>query len=182
MSEKPILKIAIPVPLFGLFDYLAPTGSNVNTGCRVRVPFGRQSKIGLVMAQQSHSELPSHKLKAIKDIIDEEPILPSDLLLLLHWAADYYQYPLGEVISSALPGLLREGHAINTQGETLWQLTEPGRKTDPSSLKRAPKQARLLKLMQQSGHPAQAEYLNQLMNNWRPCIQALVKKQLVQQQ
>ncbi len=182
MSENPVLKVAVPIPLFGLFDYLAPTGSNITTGCRVRIPFGRHSKIGIVMEQHSHSELPTQKLKTVKDIIDDQPILPPDLLKLLKWAADYYQYPLGEVISSALPGLLREGKAINTEGETQWQLTEAGRQTEPDSITRAPKQAGLLKLIQQSGDQIRAEDLNRVMDNWRPAIQALEKKQLVQQQ
>ncbi|MCW8957253.1 MAG: primosomal protein N', partial [Gammaproteobacteria bacterium] len=105
MPENPVLKVAVPIPLFGLFDYLAPNGSSISPGCRVSIPFGRHSKIGMVMEQLAHSELPSSKLKAIKAVIDDRPILPPDLLHLLKWAADYYQYPLGEVISSALPGL-----------------------------------------------------------------------------
>lgn len=182
MSENPVLKIAVPVPLFGLFDYLAPPGVSINAGCRVSIPFGRHTKIGIVMEQHNHSELPVNKLKAIKEIIDDQPILPPDLLQLLKWSAEYYQYPLGDVISSALPGILREGKAINTEGETLWQLTELGRQTDPDSLTRAPKQAGLLKLIQQSGDQIKADHLNQLMDKWRPAIQALIKKQLVLQQ
>lgn len=181
MPENPVIKVAVPVPLFGLFDYLAPSGTNIPKGCRVRIPFGRNTKIGIVMEQHTHSELPISKLKAIKEIIDDQPILPPDLLELLKWAADYYQYPLGEVASSALPGLLREGKAINIEGEIVWQLTKLGGQRASVSLNRAPKQAELLKLVQQSGGQIHAEQLNQLMAGWRPAIQGLLKKQFLQQ-
>lgn len=36
----PVIKVALPVPLPKLFDYLAPEGEVPVTGSRVSVPFG----------------------------------------------------------------------------------------------------------------------------------------------
>jgi primosomal protein N' (replication factor Y) len=57
----------------------------------------------------------------------------------LRWAADYYHHPVGAVLSHALPGLLRDGHAIDEPPEPAWQLTALGRAQE---LERLPRTAR----------------------------------------
>jgi len=45
-----LVQVAVPVPLFELFDYTLPADTRVPTaGCRVRVPFGSRELIGIVM-------------------------------------------------------------------------------------------------------------------------------------
>ena len=47
------LRVALPLPRPVLFDYLPPAGVTAGAdwlGCRVRVPFGRGEKIGVVAA------------------------------------------------------------------------------------------------------------------------------------
>ena len=47
-----VLRVALPVPLPQLFDYLPPPGTAAapdSIGCRVRVPFGRGERIGVVV-------------------------------------------------------------------------------------------------------------------------------------
>ena len=56
-----IARVALDVPLHRLFDYLAPPGEALCTadiGCRVRVPFGRRSRIGIIVDVLTHSEHP----------------------------------------------------------------------------------------------------------------------------
>ena len=140
-----IIRVALDTPLRRTFDYLrdpaAPAGV---AGQRVRVPFGRQEKIGLIVSIESHSELEKSKLKRISSYIDDSPTLDSALLALLRWAADYYHHPLGEVIATALPKLLREGAALH-ESRFAWVLTATGeaalRDGEP---KRAPQQRALL--------------------------------------
>ena len=61
-----ILRIALDMPLRRLFDYLPPQAAAPagEIGQRVRVPFGRQRLVGLVMEQAESSDLPTNLLRA----------------------------------------------------------------------------------------------------------------------
>ena len=178
MPAVNILKIAIPSPVFGLFEYTSKLADNIQVGCRVRVSFGRQRLIGIVMQISSSSDYPIEKLKAIESCLDAQPILPAELLTLLKWAADYYQYPLGDVVSTALPKLLRQGEVAEVRGETVWQINTTLADEAASRLKRAPKQLALFNTLLEHG-TMNAEQMNALRENWRPAMNELLKKQLV---
>jgi primosomal protein N' (replication factor Y) len=145
-----ILKIAIATPIRKLFDYLAVDNQSDKypVGSRVEVPFGKSSKIGIIVATAHHSDLPLSKLRGIKAILDDKPLLPTTLFNLLLWSSDYYHHPLGEVISSALPKTLREGKPARLADIKHWRLTEYGRTSDPQALNKAPKQQRIIQLLQ----------------------------------
>ena len=68
-----ILRIALDTPLRRLFDYLPPREPQATPmiGARVRVPFGRQRLVGVVIAHADSSELPREKLKAVLELIDD---------------------------------------------------------------------------------------------------------------
>ena len=86
-----ILKVAIDAPLRHLFDYLPHFNQPPPApGCRVRVPFGRRGRVGLVVAHADHAEVPDSQLRHIHEAIDDEPLLGAPLLELLRRAADYY--------------------------------------------------------------------------------------------
>lgn len=106
-----MLRVALDTPLRTTFDYLAPAAQEppARPGVRVRVPFGRQAAVGLVVELAASSELPIGKLKAIDSVIDAVPALDEELLGLMRWAADYYHHPIGEVLFTALPQLARKG-------------------------------------------------------------------------
>ncbi len=111
-----LVNIALPVPLYKTFDYKVHKDSLLPAvGCRVQVPFGRQTLIGLVIAytQLEDCQIPSNKLKTITQIIDKNPIVDKNWLKLASWLATYYHYPLGDVIGVMLPTFIREGKPIN---------------------------------------------------------------------
>ncbi|EOH1071717.1 hypothetical protein ACLKTN_003619, partial [Cronobacter sakazakii] len=60
----PVARVALPVPLARTFDYLLPDAMTAAAGCRVRVPFGRQQRVGVVVAVGNESELPLDELKS----------------------------------------------------------------------------------------------------------------------
>ncbi|MFZ9904264.1 MAG: primosomal protein N' [Steroidobacteraceae bacterium] len=140
-----ILRVALDTPLRRTFDYLRDENSPAAVaGQRVRVPFGRREKIGFIVSIETHSELEKSKLKQISSYIDDQPTLDASLLCLLRWAADYYHHPLGEVIATALPKLLREGAALQER-QFVWTLTPAGRTAlDAGEPKRARQQRALL--------------------------------------
>ncbi len=158
-----ILRIAVPTPLRQYFDYLAPVGcipEQLQPGIRVRVPFQRRDLVGIFVGIAAEPDVSWNKLKSVAEILDKESIIPGDVLQLCFWAAEYYHFPVGEVLMSALPMLLRQGKIAMRSQETYWQLTELGRQIDPNTLKRVPKQLELLKLLAQQSYGISAKQLH----------------------
>ncbi len=103
----PVLRVALDLPLHRLFDYLAETASTADIGCRVRVPFGRGERMGVIVEITAGSELPLEQLKLAGEILRDLPPLRPDFFILCQFASTYYQAPLGEVILQALPAGLK---------------------------------------------------------------------------
>jgi len=143
MPPAVVLHVAVPVPLRRLFDYLPPPGPLPEPGCRVRVPFGRRRLVGVVCAVSRHSELPDDRLRSALERLDDTPLLRAEDLALLSWTADYYHYPLGEVVAAALPVMLRQGRPARSRGLRRWRLSAAGQVADTNLLQRAPRQAEL---------------------------------------
>jgi primosomal protein N' (replication factor Y) len=165
-----------------LFDYLPPaTGSGtllrggVAPGQRVRVPFGRQRLVGLVVGAAASSELPPERLKPVLEVLDAEPMLDRSALELIQWAADYYHHPIGEVVASAIPKALREG-AATVATEQVWTLTPAGEQAlAAGEPRRAPKQKQVLGLLGLHKKLA-SDALSSMMEGWQEPARALVKR------
>ncbi len=104
-----IVRVALDVPVPRLFDYLAPDSDESDIGRRVTVPFGKGCKTGMIISLAAVSEQPDAKLKTVTAILRDMPALPGEWLALCEFCARYYQTPLGEVTSFALPPMLRRG-------------------------------------------------------------------------
>ncbi|MCB9707774.1 MAG: primosomal protein N' [Myxococcales bacterium] len=107
-----LVEVAVPVPIRQSFTYVAPQAllTKIVPGMRVAVPFGRRKLTGFVLAQSTESEHTQVRYKAIADVLDQEPVFPAELLQFLRSAADYYMYPLGEVLRGAAPALSGDAH------------------------------------------------------------------------
>lgn len=145
----PVARVALPVPLARTFDYLLPDAMTAAAGCRVRVPFGRQQRVGVVVAVGDESELPLDELKSVVEVLDSESLYPPVLWRMLLWTADYYHHPIGEVLFHALPVLLRQGKPASHAPLWYWFATEEGQAVDLNSLKRSPKQQQALAALRQ---------------------------------
>ena len=126
---KPILKIALDVPLDRLFDYLSD-GQLAKVGQRVLVPFGRRSQIGIVVGIADTSDFAIEKLKPITQIFSDELPIDAETLSLIKFSADYYQYPYGQALLSALPARLRQIAPAVSRKQYAYQLTDLGRQID----------------------------------------------------
>jgi len=107
------------------FDYLS-AGQKVHIGQRVLVPFGRRSQIGIVMAVADSSDVAIEKLKPILQAFAEETPLDAEMLSLIKFSADYYQYPFGQALLSALPARLRQIAPAVSRKQYAYQLTALG--------------------------------------------------------
>ncbi len=154
MPESRLLELALPVPLRRNFDYLPPVDfpaeqlDSLQAGILIRVPFGHQELIGVLMAVKSVSSYQPEKLRPAITVVDQQPAFCTELLELCSWAADYYQSPLGEVLQAALPVLLRQGEPARMRGEPAFMLTTEGKGLPEGALKRSPKQAALIAELQ----------------------------------
>jgi primosomal protein N' (replication factor Y) (superfamily II helicase) len=182
-ADELIFRVAIPVPIYRLFDYLAPDNGepdNIKPGVRLEVPFGKSKKIGFLLEITQHSELDSGKLKRVVRILDHKPLLSTKDLRLLLWASNYYHHPLGEVISAAFPAALRQGKSVVVQTEKHYALTELGKVTPSDQLQRTPKQKSVLEKFQRYPSGLSEAELSAWNVNWRPAVKQLIVKQLLQ--
>ena len=103
-----VLRVALDLPLHRLFDYSVAEASTADIGLRVRVPFGRGERIGVIVDIAETSDWPLEQLKPAGEILRDIAPLPPDFFALCSFASTYYQAPLGEVIMQGLPvGLKR---------------------------------------------------------------------------
>ncbi|MCB1760805.1 MAG: primosomal protein N' [Gammaproteobacteria bacterium] len=167
------MRVAIAVPVFTLFDYLPPQGigqKDLRPGMRARVPFGRGERTALIFEVATEARHSPTRLKRVSQLIDPEPILRAGDLELLRWTAEYYQHPIGEVVANALPVRLRQGKPLSALQAAVWCLTASGRAQPPSELTRAPRQARLLRLLQNADTPLSQE---RIYRQFGPCLALL---------
>ena len=109
------LQVALPVPLPGCFDYLAPRNgdlASLKPGVRVKVPFGRRELIGIVVGTSAQTNCDAKQLKEAVEILDAAPIVSPLILELTQRASQYYHYALGEVLVGMLPKFLRLGRPL----------------------------------------------------------------------
>ena len=143
MTDR-IVRVAVGVPLHTLFDYRVPDGLDVVPGMRVRVPFGRGRAAAVVVAVDVVAACAPEKLKPLQAVLDTGPLFTASDLAFLHWVADYYHHPVGEVTVNALPVRLRRGETQLRPGEPTWALTPAGREIAADPPTRAPRQAEML--------------------------------------
>ena len=115
-----LIEVAVPLPVFSTFTYRLPLefeGCAV-LGMRALVPFGKRIITGYVLGDAAQE--PGSELKDVIDILDPEPLFSPSDLRFYRWIADYYLYPLGLTIKTALPpGITVEYQdrvAITSQG------------------------------------------------------------------
>lgn len=119
-KDRYSLKVAITLPVKETFFYTVPAhlATKADVGCRVMVPFRNRKVIGYVLEKEL--EKGNRDLKDILDILDPEPLFHEGLVPFFQWMADYYLYPIGRLIQSALPG------GINVAPYRTGRLTEKG--------------------------------------------------------
>ena len=177
-----LLRVAVAAPLHSQFDYLLAPETWVALGCRVRVPFGRGSAIGLVTGIDVVSRCSSEKLKQIDAVLDSEPLLSPQHLAFLAWVAEYYHHPVGEVMSAALPLRLRKTERALALGEAAWQLTDAGLGQAAEPMRRAPRQAEVLAwLAEQKGAAAPKSLLQVALPNSAGILRTLRAKDWLQE-
>jgi primosomal protein N' (replication factor Y) len=105
-----LARVAVPVPLGQAFTYSVPAelASSVQRGARVLCEFGRRRVLGVVLdVGEREPDILPEKIKALRSVVDREPVLPEELLSFLQELSRYYVAPIGEVMQLALPAVER---------------------------------------------------------------------------
>ncbi len=101
VSMTTTVEVAVFSPMRGLFTYLWPESlSEPETGLRVRVPFGRSVRSGLVVGVAEGAG--REGLKAVMDRLDVHPLYSPARVRWLERAARYYAAAPGEMGETAM--------------------------------------------------------------------------------
>lgn len=174
-----ILKIALDVPLDRLFDYLSADSpnetENVQIGQRVLVSFANRNQIGIVMGIEKTSEVPLEKLKPVARVFTDEMPLSEELIALIKFSAEYYQYPLGQALLAALPARLRQIAPAVSRKQFCYHLTPAGQVAEIEDLPKRQKVLQsVLAALKASSRLTESE-LDEISSTARKAAKALVE-------
>lgn len=101
--------VVLPLAISKAYTYRVPhvLSEKVAVGKRVVVQFGRNRVYTAVIFSISDTPPLGYEAKYIVDVLDEQPIVTPQQLILWQWIANYYLCTLGEVMQAALPSALK---------------------------------------------------------------------------
>jgi len=192
-GDTPFVEVAVQVPLRQTYTYRLPSRlvGKVVPGSRVAVPFGRRKLAAFILS--TTKQIPEGKaIRDVAGLLDPWPVFPQELLSFLIEAADYYLYPIGEVLRAAAPALPTEAFKVLRQegfldkGETLpgkriamrrVLMVRPGPNFE-QQIRVGKNQRRMLTLLEERAEMSLDE-LRRHLKNPRDTIRALEKKGMV---
>lgn len=103
-----LYEVAVDAPIFSTLTYAAPIGiaEELLVGAIVLAPLGNRQITGYVLGEASTQRADAqatYQVRPLVDILSLEPFFPATLVPFYRWIAQYYHYPIGEVIRTALP-------------------------------------------------------------------------------
>lgn len=101
--------IAVDAPLLAPLTYsdkglTAEDREKIQRGLWVTIPLANRQTEGIVIGPADAPD-GSFDVKSINKISDAYPIVDSEYMKWLEWLAEYYVYPIGEIMASVLPPL-----------------------------------------------------------------------------
>jgi len=137
----------VPAPFAEPLDYLPPLNADPPpVGARVRVPLARARAVGVVVGYAERAAVAAGRLRRVQEVLDDEPLVPAELLALIRFAATYYHYPPGETLAGVLPVPLRQGKAAQAATPKRYRL-----RSGELPVMRGAQQQRLMALLAEAG-------------------------------
>ena len=187
-------EVAVPRTFLGTLAYSipGPLAEAVAPGIRVRVPLGREVVAGVVDRiglRPDRTERP-RRLRDLRAVLDETPVLDDDALALCRWIGEYYVAPLGSVFRAALPpGMLgtragrggREASPATKTERVIRLVRELRTLTERERLfGRAHRQRELYETLESVGGRAAVRHLMDQLGFSRSVLAGLVAKQVAE--
>ncbi len=109
--DRIVVRIALPVPIDSVFDYIVPEAmaENARPGHRALVPFSGRRLTGVIVERlegvprRTADGEATRKLARIDRVVDEEPVVSLAMIGLLREAAHDLLCPIGLALNHALP-------------------------------------------------------------------------------
>ena len=148
-AMKPLVQVALPLPVDHPFTYRVQGDHAPEPGTRVLVPFRRGARIGWVVGPGRPIE--GVRIRSVLSVLDAEPSVPAELLMLLRWMSEYYVAPLGITLRSALPSVLADAARdfVSLTGRGAPRLT--------------PRQLRVVAALKERGRPLRVQTLRRTL-------------------
>ena len=108
-TMKKFADVILPLPLHSCFTYSLPDewADEVQTGCRVVVPFGRKKYYTAIVRNVHYCAPTGYEVKEVSALLDACPILLPRQFKFWEWLSDYYLCTQGDVYKAALPSGLK---------------------------------------------------------------------------
>ncbi|MFO7586974.1 MAG: primosomal protein N' [Gemmatimonadota bacterium] len=182
----PYARVHLARPVLQGFHYRVPGPlvDRARPGFRVSVPFGRRREIGVIEALVEAPEAGGARMREIREVLDEEPVLDATLLETCRWVADYYVAPTGLVYRAALPpGMM--GGARAGGGELRRQVIRLTRELPTlmerdAAFGRARRQREAWEVLESLGGRAEVSHLERRLGFGRGVIAGLVERGLAE--
>lgn len=177
----PIARVIVDRSADQDFDYAIPEElqSRVEVGSRVRLPFRNRTALGTVVDLPETSAVPKATLRPLTAVIGDRPVVTSTLIELARWMADYYCCPVEVAMRCVLPQVIRDADLEHKKR----LFARLARTLTPEEIaavrKKAPRQADVLAVLEESGAPIAVAELAQRCGASHQTLAALAKAGLV---
>ncbi|MCJ7581723.1 MAG: primosomal protein N', partial [Candidatus Aminicenantes bacterium] len=116
-------EIVFPLPINQKFLYEVPDvwADKAKVGSRVLVSFHNRTLTGFILRLTKKSPISVLNIKEIIEVLDENPVFSSSILLFTQKLSDYYYSSLGELLQAALPA----GYVLKSKQDVF--VTENGK-------------------------------------------------------
>ena len=143
------VRVALPIPVVKEYTYELPGAleAKVGIGSLVLVPV-RARVYTAIVTELDAKVRPEVKLRRVRGVVSDGPVVNAELLELTRWMARYYLCAWGEALQSALPAGMQTKEKVvfylDSESHAAWENISPRlyehmvkyRKATPSRLKR----------------------------------------------
>ncbi len=170
MSLLKFVEVAVDSPGSGnrTFTYLIPAGLNLELGHSVIVPFGNQTKQGIIFGASDASDLDS--VRDVLELTDSNPLIDPIRLELARWISQQYFCTLFQACSLMLPPGARKRKSV-------WLSVASG--VEISELKFGEFQTLILKYVSSRNSAQLEKVIAHFGERARRSISRLIEKQVV---
>jgi primosomal protein N' (replication factor Y) len=136
------------VPGLDLLTYAAADDGRMPAiGARVVVPLGSRVVTGIALGEAAERGIDRAGIKPIRQILDDEPFIPADIIELARWTAEYYAAGQGETLTAVLPPKTRGSRVDAHKTMRVAAITAGGLEAVVSERELTAKQRELLQLL-----------------------------------